>query len=63
MGKVYVGKGTAGDGVIRLDDGTGLPSGQQLLFIPGVDPASRTWAAIRIPTLASAVLSSVTDPA
>ncbi len=33
MGKVYVGKGTAEKGMIRLDDGTGLPQGRVSVIV------------------------------
>ena len=33
MAKAYIGTGTAEDGVIRLDDGEGLPAGRVRVFV------------------------------
>ena len=40
MGKVYVGKGTAENGVIRLDNGTGLPKGRVSVIVEEEKPKS-----------------------
>ena len=41
MGKVYVGKGTAQRGLIRLDDDTGLPEGRVSVIVEAESETKR----------------------
>ncbi len=41
MARTYVGTGTAEDGVIRLDDGAGLPTGRVRVIVEPERPGKR----------------------
>lgn len=49
MAKVYVGKGTAENGVIRLDDTTGLPAGRVRVTVEQDVPKEKRGSIFDIP--------------